>query len=214
VEILSAAESVGDKVHIISHIPPGAHDCLGAWGRNYAHIIERFENTVRAQFFGHTHNDQFLVFYDAATQSRPVNLGFVTPSVTTYTGMNPSYTIYTVDGPGDEASYRILDKEVFIMDLAKANEAGPDQRPTYSKLYDARKDLEMTTLFPKDFDAVVNRMVVDDDYYAKYFRYYNHGSEGHPDHTKREVICKMVTVSNLDESKCEDILDCTTPPFC
>ena len=41
VEILSAAESVGDKVHIISHIPPGNHDCLGAWGRNYAHIIER-----------------------------------------------------------------------------------------------------------------------------------------------------------------------------
>ena len=66
---------------------------------------------------------------------------------------------------------RILDKEVFIMDLAKANEAGPDQRPTYSKLYDARKDLEMTTLFPKDFDAVVNRMVVDEDYYAKYFRW-------------------------------------------
>ena len=32
-------------------------------------------------------------------------LAFVTPSVTTFTGMNPSYTIYTVDGPGDEASY-------------------------------------------------------------------------------------------------------------
>ena len=35
------------------------------------------------------------------------------------------------------------------MDLAKANEAGPDQRPEYSKLYDARRDLEMTSLFPK-----------------------------------------------------------------
>ena len=65
----------------------------------------RFENIIRAQFFGHTHNDQFLVFYDAATQSRPVNLGFITPSVTTYTGLNPSYTIYTVDGPGESASY-------------------------------------------------------------------------------------------------------------
>ena len=65
----------------------------------------RFENIIRAQFFGHTHNDQFLVFYDAATQSRPLNLGFITPSVTTYTGLNPSYTIYTVDGPGESASY-------------------------------------------------------------------------------------------------------------
>ena len=45
------------------------------------------------------------MFYDAATQSRPVNLGFITPSVTTYTGLNPSYTIYTVDGPGESASY-------------------------------------------------------------------------------------------------------------
>ena len=34
-----------------------------------------------------------------------MNLGFVTPSVTTFTGMDPSYTIYTVDGPGEGASY-------------------------------------------------------------------------------------------------------------
>ena len=40
-ETLSEAESAGDKVHIISHIPPGNNDCLGAWGRNYARIIER-----------------------------------------------------------------------------------------------------------------------------------------------------------------------------
>ena len=65
----------------------------------------RFESTVRAQFFGHTHNDQFLVFYDAETQSRPLNLGFITPSVTTYTALNPSYTFYTIDGPGDQASF-------------------------------------------------------------------------------------------------------------
>ena len=40
-DTLSEAESAGDKVHIISHIPPGNNDCLGAWGRNYARIIER-----------------------------------------------------------------------------------------------------------------------------------------------------------------------------
>jgi sphingomyelin phosphodiesterase len=60
---------------------------------------------VRAQFFGHTHNDEFIVFYDHETKSRPTNIGFVTPSVTTYTGMNPAFSIYTVDGPGEESSY-------------------------------------------------------------------------------------------------------------
>ena len=105
VSVLAEAEAAGEKVHIMSHIPPGNNDCLGGWGRNYARIIERFENTVVAQFFGHTHNDQFVVFYDSQTKSRPLNVGFVTPSVTTYTGMNPAYVIYTVDGPSQEASY-------------------------------------------------------------------------------------------------------------
>lgn len=67
--------------------------------------LSRFENTIRAQFFGHTHNDEFIMFYDSATMSRPLNLAFVTPSVTTFTGMNPAYTIYTVDGPHEDASY-------------------------------------------------------------------------------------------------------------
>ena len=39
---LHSAEMSGEKVHIMSHIPPGNGDCLGAWGRNYAKIIERY----------------------------------------------------------------------------------------------------------------------------------------------------------------------------
>ena len=42
VQTLYDAEIAGEKVHIISHIPPGNGDCLGAWGRNYAKIIERY----------------------------------------------------------------------------------------------------------------------------------------------------------------------------
>ncbi len=41
-EVLYEAEINGEKVHIMSHIPPGNKDCLGAWGRNYARIIERY----------------------------------------------------------------------------------------------------------------------------------------------------------------------------
>ena len=49
-------------------------------------ILGRFEGTVMAQFYGHTHNDEFAVFYDTEDSSRPVNVGIVTPSITTYTG--------------------------------------------------------------------------------------------------------------------------------
>ena len=55
------------QVHIMSHIPPGNNDCLSVWSREFAKIIARFEATVAAQFYSHTHNEEFKVFYDTPT---------------------------------------------------------------------------------------------------------------------------------------------------
>ena len=65
----------------------------------------------------------------------------------------------------------MLDKEVYIFSLTEANNAGLDERPKYFKLYDARNDLEMASLFPRDYDQVARRLSNDDEYYAKYFRF-------------------------------------------
>lgn len=61
---LQSAEFSNEKVHVIGHIPPGHSDCLKVWSRNYYRIISRYESTITAQFFGHTHFDEFEVFYD------------------------------------------------------------------------------------------------------------------------------------------------------
>ncbi|OXB54397.1 hypothetical protein ASZ78_013845 [Callipepla squamata] len=74
-------------VHIIGHIPP-AH-CMRSWSWNYYRIVNRFEGTIAAQFFGHTHVDEFEMFYDEETLTRPVSVAFVAPSVTTYINLNP-----------------------------------------------------------------------------------------------------------------------------
>ena len=61
----------------------------------------RYESTIAAQFFGHTHHDSVELFFDPATNSskrRPTNVAYVALSVTTYTGLNPAYRVYTVDG--------------------------------------------------------------------------------------------------------------------
>lgn len=61
---LQSAEFSNEKVHVIGHIPPGHSDCLKVWSRNFYRIISRFENTIMAQFYGHTHYDEFEMFYD------------------------------------------------------------------------------------------------------------------------------------------------------
>ena len=68
VQELTSAENSGSMVYIISHIPPGLTNCLSAWSHQvrptqchtrclnnnnnlqYARIVERFSNIIRAQF--------------------------------------------------------------------------------------------------------------------------------------------------------------------
>jgi sphingomyelin phosphodiesterase len=88
-------------VHVLGHIPPGHSDCLKVWSRNYYKIISRYESTITAQFFGHTHFDEFEVFYDPTDMSRPNNIAFIGPSVTPYYDLNPGYRIYYIDGDHD-----------------------------------------------------------------------------------------------------------------
>ena len=66
------------------------------------------------QFYGHTHTDEFQIFYD--DHHCPVHVAYVAPSVTPYHGLNPSYRLYTVSVAGE-----ILDTRTFVMDLKEAS---------------------------------------------------------------------------------------------
>lgn len=52
----------------------------------------RYESTITGQFFGHTHYDEFQVFYDEETMTRAVGVAYIAPSVTTYINLNPGKT--------------------------------------------------------------------------------------------------------------------------
>ncbi|GMR39737.1 hypothetical protein PMAYCL1PPCAC_09932, partial [Pristionchus mayeri] len=115
---LLASEQKGEKVHIISHIPAGDNYCIKGWAHNFYEIVNRFENTITAQFYGHTHYDHFEVYYDESNPAgRPTHFNFITPSLTTYSYVNPAYRIYTIDGGYEGASYTVLDTETYVTDL-------------------------------------------------------------------------------------------------
>jgi len=205
---LAAAELAGEKVHILSHVPAGNAECLGGWGREFARIINRYESTVVAMFHGHTHNDHFQVYYDE-TGTRATNVGFISPSVTPYYWLNPGYRLYTVDAGHPEESFRVIDTETFVFDLTAANEGGRAGEPAWYRLYSARQDLELEGLFPGDMDTMVRRLANDVDYYRKWLGYYNKGGQGEhgplAEH-KWDILCELLTVSNLDKRKCDEII--------
>ena len=71
----------------------------------------RYKNIIRGQFYGHTHYDEFKVFYDE--DGTPMNIAYVAPSQTTWEHYNPAYRIYTIDAGYTGASMVIMNFVIF-----------------------------------------------------------------------------------------------------
>ncbi len=52
---LQDSEDKNQGVWLIGHIP--SNDCLQEWARVFQALVDRYESTIRALFFGHTHTD-------------------------------------------------------------------------------------------------------------------------------------------------------------
>ncbi|CAM4318840.1 unnamed protein product [Caretta caretta] len=201
VGVLQAAEGRQEKVHIIGHIPP-AH-CMRSWSWNYYRIINRFEGTIAAQFFGHTHVDEFEMFYDEETLSRPVSVAFVAPSVTTYINLNPGYRVYQLDGDYPGSSHMVLDHETFILNLTEAN--APGAEPRWQRLYRARQAYGLPSLFPADWDRLLRRFQADEPLFQRFWFLFH---KGHPprepcrEACKAALLCALRTGRSADPSLC------------
>ena len=199
---LYAAEAAGEKVHVLAHSTNGDH-----WGTEYAKIIRRFENTVVAQFTGHTHNDGFQIYYDEAGE-RAIMTDFTVGSVSTFSDVNIVYRILTVDGEYEGSSHRVIDMETYVADVEEASSAGgEDVAPEYYLLYDARKDYGMDTLFPADYDKLVQKFASDGDRgaaWSKFERYWASDVEGGSISNRCDFLCGFTIGDPSDRRKCEE----------
>ncbi|XP_068844634.1 sphingomyelin phosphodiesterase isoform X2 [Capricornis sumatraensis] len=175
------------KVHIIGHIPPG--HCLKSWSWNYYRIVERYENTLAGQFFGHTHVDEFEVFYDEETLSRPLSVAFLAPSATTYIGLNPGYRVYQIDGNYSGSSHVVLDHETYILNLTEANE--PGATPHWHLLYRARETYGLPNALPTAWHDLVYRMWRDTQLFQTFWFLYH---KGHPPSEPCGTPCRLATL--------------------
>lgn len=202
---LQLAELKGEKVHIIGHIPPGNSDCLRVWSDNYYNIINRYESTVIAQFFGHTHMDEYEVFYDSDDHSsrRATSIAYIGPSITTYDGVNPSYRIYTVDGNRANSTRMVLDHETYYMNLTEAN---LNNNPQWKFEYSAYKAYKMSSLLPSEWDKVTQRLETNDSFFQQFYRYYvqlsDYIDKPCKNRCKEKILCRLQRGRSHDQDLC------------
>ncbi|WKX89130.1 hypothetical protein Q1695_008631 [Nippostrongylus brasiliensis] len=207
IDELIDSEAKGDRVHIISHVPPGDDYCLKGWSANFFQIIKRFENTIAQQFYGHTHQDDFQVYYDLDDKMRPFHFNWITPSITTFSYNNPSYRIYTIDGGYSGATYTVLDADTYYGNVTEANLN--NKPPVWRLEYSTKEFYNMTDLSPQSWANLSDRLWTDKALFRKFIKNYyrnDHNNECYADDScRKKFVCAMKTARSYDHSFCGDL---------
>lgn len=146
---LQAAETAGQRVYIIGHMPMGSNDVLHDGSNYFNQITQRYSATIAALFFGksiylgpfiyyllitpgHTHRDQFQITYSdytAQTAANALEVSYIIPSMTPTSGY-PAFRVYSVD----PVTYGILDFTTYIAEisLTSSTQSPPKWKPYYS----------------------------------------------------------------------------------
>ncbi|OCK77892.1 hypothetical protein K432DRAFT_427684 [Lepidopterella palustris CBS 459.81] len=137
---LQAAEDAGERVWIVGHV-------LSGWdGSNpianpsdlFYQIIDRYSpHVIAAVFFGHTHEDQVMIYYanngTAQTAGNALTAGWIGPSVTPLTNLNSGFRLYEVD----TGSFDIYEAWTFVANVS-AFSALSTTGPTFKLEYSTR----------------------------------------------------------------------------
>ncbi|KFY73640.1 hypothetical protein V499_06292 [Pseudogymnoascus sp. VKM F-103] len=127
---LQSAEDAGDNVYIISHIPPGSSDFFHSFSNTFNKIVNRYDATIAAMFYGHTHVDEFEISYsDYANRNADtaVAMSYIAPSMTPTSG-SPTFRVYTVD----PVTYGVLDFIDYTTDITA-------DKLSWTKYYSAKE---------------------------------------------------------------------------
>ncbi|XP_015781051.1 uncharacterized protein LOC107359115 [Tetranychus urticae] len=200
VDELYDAENSGDKVHIIGHVPPDDKECTQAWLFNYLRIIDRFSSIVLAQYFGHTHHDEFRVLYSPYNSEKPTSMAYIGPSITPYTDHNPAYRVYHTDNVGF-----IKDHETIYFNLTEANLSplGPQWRRGYTAL----DEFDLHHLGPEGWDALIDKLDFDDRLFQHFYRlsYRFNEAKDHCNLSCKKSILKELRVTDPFKKKPKSI---------
>ncbi|KAG5984681.1 hypothetical protein E4U55_003762 [Claviceps digitariae] len=132
---LQDAEWQGERVWIVGHMPMGDVDVVPHSSAIFNDIMTRYNRTVTAMFFGHTHMDQYQINYAAGryrTADTALVMSFIAPSLTPSNGF-PAFRVYTVD----EDSHTVLDATTYF-----ANMTDPAYQvdPMWEELYSIKTE--------------------------------------------------------------------------
>ncbi|XXH00467.1 hypothetical protein Hte_006812 [Hypoxylon texense] len=134
---LDDAEKKGERAYIMGHMPMGSRDAFHDASNYFDQIVKRYEGTIAAMFFGHTHYDEFELSYadyGNRTHANALATSYIAPSLTPTSG-HPAFRVYAVD----PVTFGVLDAVTYIADTSDPSFRHAKSSPAWTKYYSARE---------------------------------------------------------------------------
>lgn len=211
---LQAAESAGERVYIIGHIPTGSSDVLHDQSNYLDQVLNRYSTTISGMFFGHTHTDSFEITYSDYTNRSAENakaVQYIVPSMTPTSGY-PAFRVYSVDPD----TFLVLDSTTYIANMSNPSFQSPTG-PIWTKYYSARETYgplvspplpAHAELSPAFWHTVTEGLKANDTAFGEYYARKSRGWDV-------EVCtgaCKEVEICMLQAARAESNCVVPTPP--
>lgn len=164
IDLLEKASNSGEKVHIIGHVPSNDYRCDRRWTMDIQHIIERYAHVIAGHFNGHTHIDEFIVYYSSQDKETALNVAWNGGSGTNFVGLNSNFKFYDID----DRTYEVLDFETWIFNLTEANRL-PSNKPIWYKEYSFTSRFNVKDLSPSSIHELLGRFRKDKMLLRKYW---------------------------------------------
>lgn len=206
--VLDAARAAGERVYIHTHIPPGYDEIVHSplmWKEFNELLLDALDpyngDVVVASFYGHVHLDSFRLVRRGG--SARVHPGFLAGSLTPRWWTNPALSVYTYR---PAAPFDVLDKEVYTVDLPRANAAGV---PAWTPLYRATAAYGVPDLSTPSVLAMAQRLAQDANYFAVFHKNIKLGQSGHFPQCAG-LACQQLIMCTVLYTAHNDTWDCLT----
>ncbi|MGC9966756.1 MAG: metallophosphoesterase [Syntrophobacteraceae bacterium] len=213
-ELASAAQN-GEKVWIITHIPPGVDvtttlsnhngeitdfwetQSTDAQGKTFlekfSELTVAYSSVIGGIFCGHTHMDHFRLISD---QGVPKSFVHVTPAVSPQFKNNPAFQVLTYD----TASFGVIEFQTYRYGYV---------RQGWSKEYSFNRTYGVSLYDPANLDTVFNQLQQDAAARKHFTAYYDVNNGGfRPITTKnwQSYWCGIANITDQDFATCTDSL--------
>ncbi|KAM9983436.1 hypothetical protein ACTFIY_000171 [Dictyostelium cf. discoideum] len=198
INTLQQAQSNGEKVLIIGHIPCTVKSAsTDGWCAMYEQVVDQFSDIIIGQLYGHTHYDQFSVFSDVATHTIPTGMNYIVPSLTTYQNHEPGYRIYQFD----YSTNQIVNYYQYHANITEANETGS---LNFQLTYSAKELYNMDDLSPASWTKVANQMKTNSTMFNSYFENLSSSpiKESCDQACQTKWICQIFGITSSEFDKC------------